>query len=70
MGIMIGIVVAYTMTIQRVLFTQLPMDFIVPWQIILLVMGMAIIFALIASSLPVLTLLRENIVTLLRKIIT
>jgi ABC-type antimicrobial peptide transport system permease subunit len=69
MGIAIGFVVAYTMSAQSFLFTQLPLDPIVPWQIMLLVIGLSFIFSVISAVFPAVALVRLPIVTLLKRIV-
>jgi len=70
MGIFIGAVVGYTMNLQNGLFTQLPIDFVFPWKIVLMVFGMAIVSGLFASLFPVVALLTLPVVTILRRLVT
>jgi len=68
MGILIGLSIGYTMALQNTLFTQLPVDFIIPWKIILVVFGLAIVFSFISSIGPIVALLQLPIVTILRRL--
>jgi len=65
-GVGIGSFVSYTMTLQRILFTQLPIPFVLPYNILLVVGGCAIVFAVSSSWGPISFLLRQKIVTILR----
>jgi ABC-type antimicrobial peptide transport system permease subunit len=69
-GMFIGAVVGYTMNLQNALFTQLPIDFVFPWMIVIVVFSLAILFGLFSSLFPVLNLLRLPIVTILRRLVT
>lgn len=66
MGVFIGVGVSYTMTLQQILFTQLPITFFFPWQISLIVFGSALICAFLSSCFPIRRMLRKNIVQILR----
>jgi hypothetical protein len=65
-GVAIGSFVSYTMTMQRILFTQLPIPFVMPYDILLVVGVCSIVFALAGSWGPISFLLRQRIVTILR----
>jgi ABC-type antimicrobial peptide transport system permease subunit len=69
MGIIIGFTIGYTMALQNTLFTELPLDLIIPWQIILEIFLLAVVFSFISSLGPILNLLRLPIVVILRRII-
>src|SRR3954470_13126529 len=45
LGVLIGLVVSYTMTAQQILFTQLPIPFAFPWFVLLAVLASAAAFA-------------------------
>eukprot|EP01119_Soliformovum_irregulare_P020807 TRINITY_DN6797_c0_g1_i1.p1 TRINITY_DN6797_c0_g1~~TRINITY_DN6797_c0_g1_i1.p1 ORF type:complete len:1024 (+),score=319.29 TRINITY_DN6797_c0_g1_i1:58-3129(+) len=66
LGAFIGSLVGYTMVIQRALYTQLPIPFVFPTQIMSVVGGSSIVFAVLASLGPVYYLLRLPIVSLMR----
>eukprot|EP00762_Andalucia_godoyi_P001611 ANDGO_00311.mRNA.1 hypothetical protein DICPUDRAFT_56279 len=68
LGIMIGVVVSYTMVIQRALFTQLPIPFVFPYLYMAVVVFFAVIFALLAAFSPARVLSLESIVATLRRI--
>lgn len=65
-GVAIGAFVSYTMILQRILFTQLPIPFVLPYNILLVVSGCSVVFAVSASWGPISFLLRQKIVTILR----
>lgn len=69
-GTCIGVVISYTLTIQRVLFTRLPIDFVFPWQITVTVFVLAILFSIVSALYPTISLQRESIVTIMRRIIS
>jgi len=66
LGIIIGSVVGYTLTLQRVLFTQLPIPFEFPWQILIVVFVASFIFALASSLAPIHAVMRKPIVNIMR----
>eukprot|EP01062_Namystynia_karyoxenos_P059026 TRINITY_DN50458_c0_g1_i1.p1 TRINITY_DN50458_c0_g1~~TRINITY_DN50458_c0_g1_i1.p1 ORF type:complete len:1108 (+),score=417.64 TRINITY_DN50458_c0_g1_i1:67-3324(+) len=67
MGFLVGTLVAWTMTIQRQLFLQLPLKFHFPWDLFVFVIAMALIFSFLASYGPTTRLLRHSVVTILRR---
>jgi len=69
MGICIGFITGYTMSAQSFLFTQLPLKPVVPWQIMILVIGLSFVFAIISAIFPTIAMLRLPIVVLLKRII-
>ena len=66
LGVMIGTLVAFTVTAQRALFTQLPLPFSFPTAPILTIALSSVISAVVAAYVPATHLLRRNIVRLLR----
>lgn len=66
LGMIIGAVVGFTMTIQRVLFTQLPIPFTFPWQLMIVVFLGSIVFAVLASWGPTRQVLNKPIVQIMR----
>jgi ABC-type antimicrobial peptide transport system permease subunit len=66
MGILIGMIVGYTMTLQQSLFTQLPLKFEFPWVIMINVIISSIIFALLASFSPIRAVLNRRVVQIFR----
>ena len=67
-GIFIGTIISYTMSLQNTLITELPIDFIFPWQIVLMVFGLAMIFSFLSSFFPIYNLLKMPIVGVLKKL--
>ena len=65
-GIFIGSFVSYTMTLQRILFTQLPIPFVMPQEVLIVVGICSLFFSIAASWAPISFLLRQKIVTILR----
>ena len=66
MGMMIGIGVGWTVALQRVLFTALPIPFRFPWELFLIVFFMSILFSIISSWGPITVIMRKPIVSILR----
>ena len=66
LGTMIGCFVGYTMVIQRTLFTQLPIPFVFPWNVFVLVTIFSLLSALLASVGPIYHLLKGSIVQIMR----
>ena len=67
MGFLVGTIVAFTMVIQRALFLQLPLQFRFPFVLFILVIALAFVFSLVSSWAPARNLLKNSIVTILRK---
>jgi len=66
LGIIIGSVVGYTMVIQRILFTQLPLAFVFPYDIVVVVGISSVVLGFISSFGPIHFLLRMTTVELMR----
>eukprot|EP01080_Neovahlkampfia_damariscottae_P003982 gene3982-7238_t len=69
-GTLIGLAVGYTLTAQQILFTQYELTFWFPWDVILIVIGLSVVFAFLASIIPIMILTRQPIVVILRKLVT
>lgn len=65
-GILIGLLVGYTMTIQQALFTSFPLPFVFPWQILITVLVGSALFALLASYSPVRSVINRRVVQIFR----
>jgi ABC-type antimicrobial peptide transport system permease subunit len=65
-GVAIGTVLAVTMSMQRALFTQMPIPFSMPWSLLETVAGLATLFSLLAVVGPVFRLMRMPIVSVMR----
>lgn len=66
MGMVIGIGVGWTVAIQRVLFTELPIPFRFPIELFVIVFIMSIVFSVISSFGPVTMIMKRPIVSILR----
>mmetsp|Transcript_12407 Transcript_12407/g.19118 ORF Transcript_12407/g.19118 Transcript_12407/m.19118 type:complete len:116 (-) Transcript_12407:283-630(-) len=66
MGLFIGTAIGWTMGLQQVLFTQLPLPFNFPWLLLGVVVVTAFLTSIIASFGPVLSLVRMHPVGILR----
>lgn len=63
LGLVIGTAVAYTVLLQRTLFTQLPLPFVFPYLQVGTIFGLSIAFAFLASFAPIRHLLSAPSVT-------
>eukprot|EP00026_Physarum_polycephalum_P001697 Phypoly_transcript_01699.p1 GENE.Phypoly_transcript_01699~~Phypoly_transcript_01699.p1 ORF type:complete len:1053 (-),score=137.59 Phypoly_transcript_01699:52-3186(-) len=66
LGILIGTTVGYTVLLQRILFTQLPIPFIFPTQLLIVVFVFSIFFAILAAFGPIRSVISKPIVNTLR----
>jgi ABC-type lipoprotein release transport system permease subunit len=66
LGVMIGSVVGYTMLLQRILFTQLPLPFRFPWIILIVVSIGSLLFAFVSSFGPITSVMKRSVVNILR----
>ena len=65
-GVIIGTFIGWTMTIQRVLFTQLPITLTFPWQLLLVILGVAVVVSILATASPTWRITRQPIVKIMR----
>lgn len=63
LGLIAGLIVAYTMMMQNVLLTQLPLSFPFPWMQLVVIAGAGVVSAVVASVSPVAYLLSLPSVT-------
>lgn len=68
LGIVIGAFIGWTMTLQRVLFTQLPITVTFPWTILGIVAGTSVVVSLLATCSPVWRVVRQQTVQIMRYI--
>jgi len=66
MGIMIGTLVGWTISLQRVLFTSLPVPFHFPFVQLFLVFILSTVFAFVSAYSPIKTLLNASVIKNLR----
>ena len=66
LGIMIGTTVAFTMVLQQVVFTQIPLFFFFPWTQFIIIMIMSLICAFISSWGPTGQLVKNDIASIFR----
>jgi ABC-type antimicrobial peptide transport system permease subunit len=66
LGIIIGVIVSYTVTLQQVLFTQLPVPYAFPWIITVAVILLSFLFGLLAAVFPLRSILSNSPVAILR----
>eukprot|EP01016_Furgasonia_blochmanni_P040533 TRINITY_DN5182_c0_g1_i1.p1 TRINITY_DN5182_c0_g1~~TRINITY_DN5182_c0_g1_i1.p1 ORF type:complete len:963 (+),score=283.19 TRINITY_DN5182_c0_g1_i1:176-3064(+) len=66
LGILIGTLVGWTMTIQRVLFTQLPIRFVFPTTNLIAVFVASVVCAILSSYVPARRMLKNAISQIIR----
>lgn len=66
LGIFIGTIVGFTMTLQQILFTEIPLVFYFPWQQFLLILGLSLLCALASTFAPTRDLLKREISAIFR----
>ena len=66
LGICIGTMVGFSMTIQQSLFTDVPLHFFFPWQQFLTIMGISIACAFLSTFGPTRDLLKKEISAIFR----
>jgi hypothetical protein len=52
LGLLIGVAMGWTMSAQRILFSQLPIPFSVPWALFLIMCALSVVFGFVAAVLP------------------
>lgn len=66
LGVMIGCTVAFTMVLQQVVFTQIPLFFVFPWMQFAIIMAMAMVCAVISTWGPASNLVKHDIAYIFR----
>eukprot|EP00828_Plagiopyla_frontata_P021559 TRINITY_DN28151_c0_g1_i1.p1 TRINITY_DN28151_c0_g1~~TRINITY_DN28151_c0_g1_i1.p1 ORF type:complete len:226 (+),score=13.61 TRINITY_DN28151_c0_g1_i1:504-1181(+) len=66
MGLVIGTVVGFTMTMQRALFTQLPIKFTFPLLSFFEILFISILVAILSSLMPAISIMRKSITEIVR----
>eukprot|EP01132_Coremiostelium_polycephalum_P001224 gene1224-1547_t len=66
LGVLIGSVVGWTMILQRVLFTQLPIPFVFPWMLLIIVFVCSIIFSFLSAFGPIKKVLNQPVINIMR----
>ncbi|EGG20920.1 DUF214 family protein [Cavenderia fasciculata] len=66
LGVFIGSLVGWTMILQRVLFTQLPIPFIFPWVLLIVIFICSVIFSFISAFGPIRKVLNQQVVVIMR----
>ena len=69
LGMCIGALMSWTMSAQRVLFTQLPVSVPFPWQLIVLVLVGSVVCAIVASCAPARRLMKKKIASVMRTVL-
>jgi ABC-type antimicrobial peptide transport system permease subunit len=68
LGLAIGTLLAFTISAQRQLFTQLPLPFVFPTAPIFVIVVASLVSGVLAAFIPAMSLLRNNVVSLLRSL--
>lgn len=66
LGVMIGVVVGYTMVLQQVVFTGIPLSFYFPWVQFGIIMAISIICAFASTWGPTSALVKNEVATIFR----
>ena len=66
LGSCIGLLIGWSISAQRALFTQVPISFSYPWDLVITVSIVAIICALISTATPVARLVMRPVIGTLR----
>ncbi len=66
LGVMIGVIVGYTMALQQAVFNALPLKFFFPWMQFGVVMGMTLLCAFVATWGPAGRLVKKEISAIFR----
>ncbi|CDW77763.1 family protein [Stylonychia lemnae] len=61
LGILIGTLVGFSMTMQQMLFVEIPLQFFFPWMQFLLVIGLSILCAILSTVGPTRNLVKKSI---------
>jgi ABC-type antimicrobial peptide transport system permease subunit len=65
-GVLVGTMIGWTIMIQRVLFTNIPMSFFFPWVQTLIMFVVSIICAILATVFPAYSILKNEISQIFR----
>ena len=68
LGALIGTFVGWTMTAQTALFTQLPLPFAFPWQLLCSMIMLAMLSAVFATVFPLQKVLRKSPIAMMREL--
>jgi ABC-type antimicrobial peptide transport system permease subunit len=66
MGLVIGTIISWTMTLQRIIFTNLPLTFVIPYWHILGLFIISLLGGFLSTILPAKSILRKTISTLIK----
>jgi ABC-type antimicrobial peptide transport system permease subunit len=66
LGVMIGTLVGFSMTLQQILFTNIPLFFYFPWQQFIIIMGLSILCAILSTFAPTRDLLKKEVSAIFR----
>ncbi|KAF2072771.1 hypothetical protein CYY_005917 [Polysphondylium violaceum] len=69
LGVFIGTVVGWTMILQRVLFTQLPIPFEFPWVLLIVIFICSLVFSFFSAFGPIRKVLNQPVVNIMRIVI-
>lgn len=66
LGVMIGTIVGFTMVLQQVVFTSIPLFFYFPWTQFLIIMAMSLLCAFVSTWGPTHQLVKNDIANIFR----
>jgi len=65
-GIMVGTIIGWTITLQRVLFTNIPITFFFPWVQVIVMFFISVLCAILATVFPARAILKQEISQIFR----
>ena len=63
LGVVVGVVMGYTLVLQQSLFNQLPLPFVFPTQQLIIILSLALAFAFLSSFAPIRQLINSRSIT-------
>jgi ABC-type antimicrobial peptide transport system permease subunit len=67
LGVGIGVIMGWSQIIQQTLWTGVPIPFVLPWELLLLITAISLVCAIVAASRPLYSLMKKPLVDLLLK---
>ena len=65
-GLIVGWCIGYSMALQQTLFTQLPLQFVFPWPLLIAIIFTSVLTAIMSTWLPAYRMLKREIAQLMR----
>jgi ABC-type antimicrobial peptide transport system permease subunit len=68
LGVLIGLIIGYTMTLQQTLLLGQKFDFFFPWKQYVLILGLSLLCALFSTLTPTSLLLKKPIASIFKSV--